>query len=101
MILPTLQDNWPLVVLEAMSMSLPILLSKYAGSKDDLIFEACNGYSFDPEDHAALAQLMAGYSTYPERIREHGEKSHGIAKKYDADRAASAFLRALDVASRG
>jgi hypothetical protein len=44
---------------------------------------------------------MAGYSTYPERIREHGEKSHGIAKKYDADRAASAFLRALDVASRG
>ena len=101
MILPTLQDNWPLVVLEAMSMSLPILLSKYAGSKDDLVFEASNGYSFDPEDHAAVAQLMAGYSTYPERIREHGEKSHEIAKKYDADRAASAFLQALDVAGRG
>jgi glycosyltransferase involved in cell wall biosynthesis len=100
MILPTLQDNWPLVVLEAMSMSLPVLLSKYAGSQKDLVFEARNGYSFDPDDHAGLAQLMAGYSTHPERIREHGEKSHEIAKKYDVDRAASAFLRALDVAGR-
>lgn len=101
MVLPTLQDNWPLVVLEAMSMRLPVLLSKYAGSQKDLVFEARNGYSFDPEDHAALAQLMTGYLTCPEQIREHGEKSHEIAQVYDVDRAASAFLQALDVAGRG
>ena len=95
MILPTLQDNWPLVVLEAMTMGLPVLLSRYAGSQPDLVLEGLNGHAFDPEDHAHLAQLMAGYSKHPEQITSHGERSREIAHKYDADRAASAFMQAL------
>jgi glycosyltransferase involved in cell wall biosynthesis len=100
-ILPTLQDNWPLVVLEAMTMGLPVLLSKYAGSHQDLVLEGRNGYSFDPEDHARVAELMAAYSIQPDRITEQGDTSRDIVRKYDANRIAAAFMQALNMAGHG
>ena len=99
-ILPTLQDNWPLVVLEAMTMGLPVLLSRYAGSHQDLVVDGVNGYSFDPEDHSRLAELIATYSKHPDTISTHGDASYGLVRKYDAERAATAFMNALQCATR-
>ncbi len=99
-VLPTLQDNWPLVVLEAMTMGLPVLLSKYAGSQQDLVIEGCNGYSFDPDDHESLAKLMSAYTADTDRIAAHGDESARIVRKYDADRAATAFIQAVRHAGR-
>lgn len=100
-VLPTLQDNWPLVALEAMTMGLPLLLSRYAGSHHDLVQEGSNGYAFDPEDHGRLAELMAVYSRQPQHIISQGRKSLDIVRKYDADRAATAFMQALRMAESG
>ena len=98
-VLPTLQDNWPLVVPEAMSMGLPVLLSKYAGSTPDLIREGENGYSFDPEDTPALAGYMEQYVKNPELILKHGNRAREIASPYNPDRVAQVFLEAVDRAN--
>jgi len=100
-VLPTLQDNWPLVVPEAMSLGLPVLLSELAGSVPDLIDETRNGYTFDPKDHLALAQLMAGYLRHPELIKQHGKRSLEIIAPYNPDEVADSYLKAIEVAMIG
>lgn len=100
-VLPTLQDNWPLVVPEAMSTGLPVLLSKRAGSLPDLIREGENGYSFDPEDHESLASHLERYARNPNLISQHGERSLEIVSSYNPERAANAFLWAVAKAKAG
>jgi glycosyltransferase involved in cell wall biosynthesis len=93
-VLPTLHDNWPLVVMEAMSVGLPILLSEFAGSLPDLIREGENGHGFTPSDHSHLAALMAAYVSNPALIDKQGRKSIEVAKQYSADRSVNAFMQA-------
>ncbi len=54
LVLPTLEDCWPLVVNEAMASGLPVVSSKYTGSVD-LIDEGQTGWVADPLDPADLA----------------------------------------------
>jgi len=46
-IIPTLEDNWSLVVPEAMSCGLPVICSKYNGCWPELV-KPENGWVFDP-----------------------------------------------------
>lgn len=99
-VLPTLQDNWPLVVLEAMSVGLPILLSRFAGSLPDLILEGRNGHGFTPSDHSYLASLMSDYINNPDSVVEHGRMSLKISERYNANRSVEAFMQAASLAMR-
>lgn len=47
-IIPTLEDNWSLVVPEAMSCGLAIACSKYNGCYPELVHKGENGIVFDP-----------------------------------------------------
>jgi glycosyltransferase involved in cell wall biosynthesis len=93
--LPTLTDNWPLAVIEAMFMAKPVLLSKFAGSVPDLIEEGANGFSFDPHDHAKLAALMGFYVDDHNAIKAHGERSLALAQAYRPERVADVYMAAL------
>jgi glycosyltransferase involved in cell wall biosynthesis len=95
-VLPTVQDNWPLVAQEAMLMAKPILLSKYAGSAPDLVCTGENGFTFDPEDHSELARLMSFYVDHPEVLTAHGSRSREIAQAYTPANVAQAYVRAVD-----
>ena len=99
-VLPTLHDNWPLVVLEAMSVGLPVLLSSYAGSLPDLVHHGVNGYGFEPDDHHALAMLIRGYIENSEKIVDHGTNSLNISMQYSPERAVNAFMNAATLAQR-
>jgi glycosyltransferase involved in cell wall biosynthesis len=94
-VLPSLHEIWGLVVPEAMSMGLPVLISNRAGSVPDLVREGENGYSFDPEDHESLASHLEEYAKHPHLIRQHGERSMEIVSSYNPDASANAFLWAV------
>ncbi|MEM7756844.1 MAG: glycosyltransferase family 4 protein [Cyanobacteria bacterium P01_A01_bin.40] len=57
-ILPTFEDTWGVVILEAMLFGKTILCSQGAGSSE-LVIDGQNGYVFDPQDKSVLARLMA------------------------------------------
>ena len=99
-VLPTYQDNWPLVIPEAMFMAMPILLSHHAGSTVDLIMEGQNGYTFDPADHEQLAERMETYLRNPDSVRRHGVKSRELAGRYTPERVAESYINALNCISR-
>lgn len=60
---PAFQDQWGLVVNEAMASGLPVLVSNRAGCATDLVVEGKTGYTFDPENTPELAALMAKISS--------------------------------------
>jgi len=58
LVLPTYTDTWGLVVNEAMSCGLPIVLSQVAGCAADLVADKRNGLLVPPGDPIALAQAL-------------------------------------------
>lgn len=57
-IMPTIEDNWSLVVPEAMSCGLPVATSIYNGCHSELIKEGMNGYTFDPLKEETLVEVL-------------------------------------------
>ncbi len=55
---PALQEQWGLVVNEAMASGLPVIVSKTAGCAFDLVLEGQTGFVFQPDDRNQLAELM-------------------------------------------
>jgi glycosyltransferase involved in cell wall biosynthesis len=71
LVLPTFEDNCPMVVLEAMAVGLPVIASK-VGGVPDLITEGKSGMMFDPldpESIRAATAAMIGDPSLRERIR--------------------------------
>ncbi len=62
---PALQDQWGLVVNEAMASGLPVLVSRTAGCARDLVEEECSGLLFDPADGQGLTALLVKLSSDP------------------------------------
>ena len=100
-VLPTLQDNWPLVVPEAMSAGLPILISRRAGSVPDLVRDGENGYSYEPENREQLALHLEEYVGNPRLARRHGQRSLELVSHYNPERAANSLLWAIAKAREG
>ncbi|MBE9199420.1 MULTISPECIES: glycosyltransferase [unclassified Nodularia (in: cyanobacteria)] len=59
----SVQEQWGLVVNEAMAAGLPVLVSNRCGCYEDLIIEGVNGFGFDPENSQQLSELMLKMSS--------------------------------------
>ena len=59
LILPSIEEQFGLVVIEALALGLPVLVSANAGAVDELIDNGVNGWIIDPYRPAALEATMA------------------------------------------
>ena len=80
-VLPTLEDTWGVVTLEAMLLGKPILCSSGAGTAE-LVVSGENGYVFAPEDPDKLADLMQLFLDDPALIPAMGTRSQQIMAQY-------------------
>ncbi|HEY9298349.1 MAG TPA: glycosyltransferase family 4 protein [Phormidium sp.] len=80
-VLPTLEDVWGMVVLEAMLFSKPILCSKLAGVSE-IVEHGINGYVFDPTNYEELALLMECLINQPDLIAKMGDESKRVIDKH-------------------
>jgi glycosyltransferase involved in cell wall biosynthesis len=65
MILPSLRDQWGLVVNEAVSLNIPVLCTDNPGARDTLVRTGVNGFIFEPGNTEGLAVLMGLLSDDP------------------------------------
>ena len=86
-VLPTLEDTWGVVTLEAMLLGKPILCSSGAGTAE-LVVSGENGYVFAPEDPDKLADLMQLFLDDPALIPAMGARSQQIMEQYTPAAAA-------------
>lgn len=94
-VLPSLVDQWGLVVNEAMAAGLPVLVSRGAGCAVDLVDEGRTGWTFDPDDPVALTRLLHLLEALPPLSREHQRQAAAQRlRRFDPE----AFATGLDAA---
>jgi glycosyltransferase involved in cell wall biosynthesis len=57
LVLPTFEDNCPMVILEAMAAGLPVAASR-VGGVPDLVVDGVDGLLFDPHDEADMRRAI-------------------------------------------
>ena len=78
--MPTLEDNWSLVVPEAMACGLSIACSIYNGGHPELIFENKNGFLFDPLKKSSILDALIKFQHID--FLSFGNYSKEIVKNY-------------------
>ncbi|MBD1845995.1 glycosyltransferase family 4 protein [Cyanobacteria bacterium FACHB-63] len=92
----SLQEQWGLVVNEAMAAGLPILLSRACGCYEDLLIEGVNGWGFDPEQSEQMTDLMLKISQCD--ARSMGESALAHIQKFSPDSFAQGLVQAAQCA---
>ena len=92
-VIPTLEDNWSLVVPEAMACGLPVACSVYNGCYPELVHEGENGALFDPLDVKSTVKAL-DYFHYVD-LEQQGARSIEIEKQYNTERVAQNIFNAL------
>jgi glycosyltransferase involved in cell wall biosynthesis len=97
-ILPSREEEWGLVVNEAMASGLPVLVSRVAGCAQDLVRDGENGFLFDPFDVNALAGYLERIARQPGLSAIMGAESQRIIAGWGCDRFARAAYEAAEIA---
>lgn len=92
-VIPTLEDNWSLVVPEAMACGLPIACSVYNGCYPELVLKDVNGITFDPLNIESIVSALHYFHTVD--LKKFGEQSINIEKKFNPHNTALNVLKAV------
>jgi glycosyltransferase involved in cell wall biosynthesis len=94
----SIQEQWGLVVNEAMAAGLPVLVSNRCGCAEDLVIEGVNGFSFDPNDVEALTHLMVKLSSGELDLEAMGQASLRHIQAFSPDYFAQGLVQAVEYA---
>lgn len=97
----TWHETWGVVVNEAMSFDLPVVVSDAVGCGPDLVREGENGFIVPRADADRLAEAIAALVRDPERRRRFGRRSGEIIAAWHPALAAEGVVRACYAAARG
>lgn len=89
--IPTLEDNWSLVVPEAMACGLPILCSVYNGCHPELVRPE-NGWTFDPLSPESLTGALQNAYLARADLPEMGRHSRRIVHDFSPEMIARNML---------
>lgn len=84
--LPTIEDNWSLVVPEAMACGLPVATSIYNGCHVELIHEGENGITFDTFNQDCMVKALEYFHHHDLKLM--GQKSIEIEKSFNTENCA-------------
>lgn len=96
-VIPTLEDNWSLVVPEAMACGLPVATSIYNGCHPELVHPE-NGWTFDPLKQQSLMEVIQKIVSSKDQLEKMGSYSKQIVAKETAQRAAESIMEAIEKA---
>lgn len=99
-VLPTREDCFALVILEAMCAGLPVVCSRYADGSGDLIEEGVNGFIIDPYDEEEFGSRLKELLRDSEKAFDMGQASRRILGKFRFEQVSRGFMDAVELASR-
>lgn len=98
-IIATKEDNWSLVVPEAMACGLPIASSKYNGCWPELVTTE-NGWIFDSLNKAEIIHTLKNIVDNKDKLKRMGEVSKLIVASHTAEKAAKSIMNAIEIAQQ-
>lgn len=95
-VLPSLSEQWALVLNEAATAGLPLVASDAAGGAWDLIDDGVNGFRVPAGDPEALAVALARLAEDPALRESAGRRSLEIAERFTPQAWAEAVVLAVE-----
>lgn len=95
LVMPSLRDEWGLVINEAMAAGLPVIASDCVGAATDLVEHGVNGWRFTAGRSEELTCRMAELLQNDALRETMGEHSLEIIKRYSPRRSADGFVRSI------
>jgi glycosyltransferase involved in cell wall biosynthesis len=86
LVLPSVSENWGLVVNEAMDCGAPVIVSRQCGCFPELVDEGANGFGVDALDVEQIAQTLGRFAGLSAEAREGmARRSREIARLHGAE----------------
>lgn len=95
-ILPTREDCFGLVILEAMCAGLPVISSKYADGAYDLVVEGETGHIIDPNQAEQFAAVISQLLGDKQRMKTMGIAGKKHAEAFHFEKVIQGFAEAVD-----
>ena len=94
--LPTAQEGFGIVFLEAMASSLPVIAGR-AAAVPEVVAEGATALLVNPDDEAALAESLEALLNDPAKRLAMGSAGRDLVRRYDAPVVARQFLDAAGI----
>ncbi len=94
-VIPSANEQWGVVVNEAMNCACAIVASDECGSAPDLVIEGRTGFTFPTGDVAALSDRLATVLADPERLARMQRDARAHVNGFGADRILSGLRGAI------
>lgn len=98
-VLPTREDCFGLVLVEAMCAGLAIVVSKYSDGAFETVKEGINGYIVDPYDAAGFAGAVDNVFSSRETPLAMGRAGREMTKKFRFENVAKGYIEAIEDAT--
>ena len=95
-VLPTREDCFGLVILEAMCAGLPVVISKYADGAQDLIENNYNGIIIDPQDTILFAKKLEQLILDENLRKIMGNNSKSKVEDFSFSKVSEPFIQAIE-----
>ena len=95
LLLPSTEEQFGLVVNEALAMGLPVVLSDVCGARDILVRQGVNGYVVEPDNPEGFARAMLGLGRDEAEWRRLSLATRAFQPVADADHFADAVEKTL------
>ena len=92
-VLPTIEDNWSLVIPEAMSCGLPVSTSIYNGCHPELVRKDVNGITFDTYKQESILKALDYFHHVD--LKTFGKNSIEIETQFNTENCAQRVYDAL------
>jgi len=93
-ILPTLEDNWSLVIPEAMACSLPVATTIYNGCYPELVTKE-NGFVFDSLKKESIIEALTYFHGERIDLKAMGNRSFEIEQNYTPEVVARRIIQGI------
>jgi glycosyltransferase involved in cell wall biosynthesis len=101
LVIPSIYEGMPLVVVEAMDAGVPIVASAVSGIPE-VVVDGETGWLVPPEDPEALARALEAVLMDPDEARRRGEAGRRrAAERYRPAAAAASWRAAIERSSEG
>ena len=95
-VLPTREDCFGLVLIEAMCAGLPIIVSRYSDGAAETVTEDVNGYIVDPYDTAQFTWAIDRTFTDEQTRKRLGMAGCEATEKFRFENVAAGYLEAIE-----
>ncbi|HWM90970.1 MAG TPA: glycosyltransferase family 4 protein [Thermoanaerobaculia bacterium] len=95
LVVPSIYEGMPLVILEAMESGVPVVASRVSGIPE-VVEDGLTGWLVPPEDPPALAAALGEVLDRPDEARRRGEAGRRrVDERFRPEHAATAWKRAV------